>query len=585
MEKVWRFLQPDEVLVARLTAAGFHPVVARLLALRGIRSREEAERFLEPKLAHLADPAELPGCEEAAARILRAIRDGRKITVFGDYDVDGTTATALLCRSIRLLGGQADFYIPCRIEEGYGLNAAAVEALAERGTQLLVTVDCGVSGHEEVSLARRCGMEVVVTDHHCLPATLPEADVIVHPLLRAGNENGAPLSGAGVAFKVAWQLFRLAAKSDRLADEARNFLVHATGLAAVGTIADVIPLQEENRVLVYCGLYALAKAPFLGLKALLEVAGLPPIQPRDSEKVAYQIAPRLNAAGRLSHAHLAADLLLTDCPRRARQLAEELNELNRQRQALEEEITRDCWHLYYEEGWQEERAVVLSSDRWHPGVIGIVAGRLAEQLGRPVVLIARDGNRQRPAIGSARGVPGFDVFAALESCRHLFVTFGGHEGAGGFTLPDQNIPAFREAFLAWAAENPTHLPGQGMLHIEAEVPLGVLVPELVSQLERLGPFGHGNLRPLFCAAGVRLVYPPEPCGTSGQHLRMLISQGTTRLRAIAFRKIHWLEALSAQRGPIDIVFYPTIDEYQGLRSVSLQLVDWRPSANEGQAGL
>ncbi|MCS7239468.1 MAG: single-stranded-DNA-specific exonuclease RecJ [Thermoguttaceae bacterium] len=581
MEKVWRFLHPNEVAVGRLQAAGFHPIVARLLAVRGIRSREEADRFLEPKLAYLTDPSELPGCHDAAARILRAIRSGKKITVFGDYDVDGITGLALLCRAIRLLGGDVDFYIPCRIEEGYGLNAAAVQALAENGTQVLVTVDCGISGHQEINLARRHGMEVIVTDHHCLPAELPEAHVIVHPQLSPAAVNGLILSGAGVAFKLAWQLSRLAYQSERLPEETRNFLIHATGLAAVGTIADVIPLLEENRVLVHCGLHALAKIPLLGLRMLLEVAGLPPIQPRDSEKVAYQIAPRLNAAGRLSHAHLAAELLLTDSPDRARQLAEELNDLNRQRQAMEEEITRECWRLFHEEGWQNQPALVLASERWHPGVIGIVAGRLADQLSRPVALIARDSLRQRRAIGSVRGVRGFDVFAALDRCRHLFETYGGHEGAGGFTLVDENIAPFREAFVELAAQASIDAAKQNVLLIEAEVPLGSLVPELVNQLEKLGPFGHGNARPLLCAGNVRLVYPPEACGSAGQHVRMLLSQGPTRMRAIAFRKIHWLEALSAHTGPIDIAFYPTIDEYQGQRTVALQLVDWRPSSREG----
>ena len=582
MPKCWRFQSPDPAAVQRLEARGLDPIVARILVLRGIKTPEEAERFLEPKLTHLLDPEELPGCTEAAELLLRALREGKQITVYGDYDVDGITATAILCRCLRLLGGKVETYVPSRFEEGYGLNQAAIESLARSGTQFLVTVDCGIASAAEVELARQLGMAVVVTDHHSLPPQLPPADALVHPGLNSCGGNYSELSGAGVAFKLAWQLCRLAAKAHRLPEQFREFLLHATGLAAIGTIGDVVSLRGENRVLVHCGLHALARQPFLGIQALLEAAGIPPIQPRDSEKIAFQIAPRLNAAGRLSHANLALELLLTDSPLRARQVAEELQTLNRERQFLEQKIAQDCWRRFYEEGWENAPAVVLDSDQWHPGVIGIVAGRMAETLQRPVVLIASDPERARPAIGSARAGSAFNVFAAVSSCQELLRTFGGHSGAAGFTLEPHFIPSFREKFLAFAAEIGSETVKAEPLTVEAEVPLGTLVPSVVAQLEKIGPFGHGNPRPILAAAQVHLAGPPQPCGPGGQHLQLTLGQQGARLRAVAFKRVHWLEELASHAGPIDIAFHPVLDEYGGERRVKLHLVDWQASTLDSE---
>jgi single-stranded-DNA-specific exonuclease len=575
MPKCWRFRQVDPAFVQRLEARGLDPILARILVLRGIKTPEDAERFLEPKLAHLLDPNELPGCARAAELLLQALQSGRKITVYGDYDADGITATAILCRCLRLLGGKVETYVPSRFEEGYGLNQGAIEFLAQGGTELLITVDCGISSLAEVELARQLGMTVIVTDHHCLPSKLPEADAVVHPGLDSPQGGYSELSGAGVAFKLAWQLCRLASQAHRLPENFREFLLHATGLAAVGTIGDVVSLEGENRVLVHCGLHALARKPFLGIQALLDAAGVPPIQPRDSEKIAFQIAPRLNAAGRLSHASLALELLLTDSPIRAREVAEELQGLNRERQFLEQQIAQDSWRRFYEEGWEDQPAIVLDSDQWHPGVIGIVAGRMAEVLQRPVVLIASDRDRSRPAIGSARAGSLFNVFAAISACQELLRTFGGHSGAAGFTLEPHLIPAFREKFLAFAARVSFQTVTAEPLWIEAEVPLGTLVPAVVAQLEKIGPFGHGNPRPVLAAANVQLAAPPQPCGPGGQHLQLILWQQGARLKAVAFKRVHWLEELSSHAGPIDIAFHPVLDDFGGERRVKLHLLDWQ----------
>jgi single-stranded-DNA-specific exonuclease len=580
MHRPWYFRQPDHAVLRRLEAGGINSILARILAGRGIRSPEEAVRFLEPKLSYLQDPTELSGCSRAAQAIFEAVRAGKRIAVYGDYDVDGITATAILCRCIQMLGGFAHPYVPSRIDEGYGLNQSAIDSLIEAGTELLVTVDCGIASAAEVEYARRQGIPVIVTDHHCLPDQLPPADIIVHPLLGRESEHVTPLSGAGVAFKVAWQICRLAAASERLPAEFREFLLHATGLAAIGTIADVIPLEADNRVLVYCGLYALSRQPYLGIQALLEVAGVGEIQPRDSEKIAFQVAPRLNAAGRLRHANLAVELLLTNSPARARELAEELQSLNRHRQVMEAALLEECLARFHQEGWETAPALILEGEGWHPGIIGIVAGRLAERLHRPVVLIARDPERVRPAVGSARGGAGFDVFAAVSACCDLLRTFGGHPGAAGFTLWEDEIPKFRERLLEEFVRAASRAPEPEPLWIEAEVPLAALRGELVAELEKIGPFGHGNPRPVLAAARVQVSGPPAICGAAGQHLQLRLAQNGFQIRAVAFKKGHWLDELSTIDRPIDIAFHPVLDCYAGERRVQLQLVDWQTSSTE-----
>jgi len=585
MQSIWKVRPCDLSEVNRLLQGGLSPITAQVLVARGIGNLEAARRFLEGKLTDLHDPSYLPGCDRAVELLWETICRGDGIAIYGDYDVDGITGTAILCGCIRLLGGRVISYIPSRLDEGYGLNRSAIEYLADSGTRVLVTVDCGVASPEEVAAARALGMEVLITDHHTPGPVLPPASAIVHPRLPVGSNPFPFLSGAAVAFKLAWALCRRASGGSRVGEAMRSFLLQATGLAALGTIADVVPLLDENRILVRQGLAALIHTMPLGLRKLAQVARLKTEDLLDAEKIAYQIAPRLNAAGRLSRADLAVELLLTDQEDLAERLASELNQLNEERRSLESgilEAAMERWMLVHSEA--DPAALVLDDARWHPGVIGIVAGKLAERLARPVVLISSGENNGRRGVGSARGVPGFNLFEALQACAHLLTSFGGHAGAAGLTLPVEQIPEFRRQFVEVAENMYPRTAEPNVLWIDAEVPFGLLTEQVVEQLERLGPFGHGNPRPVLCAQGVRLAYPPQSCGAQGQHLVLRVVQGDIGLRAVAFQRGHWAASLAPEM-LLDMAFQPVLNRFGGTGRVELHLIDWRlHAADSGGAG-
>ena len=415
MAKRWRIHPHDPARIAALQhAAGIPAVVAELLVCRGVTDAAAARDFLDPKLSALRDPELLPGCSLAAERIHAAVRAGRRIAVYGDYDVDGMTGTAILWLCLRLLGAEVRYYVPHRADEGYGLNVEALRTLAADKTELLVTVDCGIGSVEEAALARQLGIDLIVTDHHEPGPVLPEASAIVHPRLpgdcpdfRAAKMGLSPsavgtypfggLSGSAVAMKLAWALCQQASGAKRVAPRMKDFLVQAVGLAALGTVADVVPLVDENRVLVRHGLESLATVPPLGLATLMGICQVKPKRHPDgrmrldAEDLGFQIAPRLNAAGRLGQPQLAVELLVTDRPERATELAQYIDGLNATRQTLERSIqlaaAKQVKELFDP---VDDAALVLADRGWHPGVIGIVAGRLAERFHRPVVMISWD---------------------------------------------------------------------------------------------------------------------------------------------------------------------------------------------------
>ena len=387
-------------------------MIAELLVCRGLTDPAQAKNFLDPKLSALHDPELLPGCRAAAERIQAAIAAKRRIVVYGDYDVDGMTGTAILWLCLRLLGGEVTYYVPHRIDEGYGLNCDAVRSLAADGAQLIVTVDCGIASVKEAGVAAELGVELIITDHHEPQSQLPHASVIVHPCLPGGNSPFGGLSGSGVAMKLAWALCQQASGAKRVAPRMKDFLLQAVGLASLGTVADVVPLVDENRVLVRHGLESLANAPTLGLATLMDVAKIVPKKHPDgkmrldAEDVAFQLAPRLNAAGRLGQPQLAVELLVTERSDRALELAQYIDGLNATRQTLERSIQLAAAKQANESfDPAEDAALVLADFGWHPGVIGIVAGRLAERFHRPVVLISWDKSSMPPGIGSAQASP------------------------------------------------------------------------------------------------------------------------------------------------------------------------------------
>ncbi len=586
MPKRWRIHPHDPSRIAALQRAANVPaVVAELLVCRGVTDPIVARDFLAPKLSSLRDPELLPGCREAATRIHEAVAAGRKILVHGDYDVDGMTGTAILWLCLKLLGAQVGYHVPNRIDEGYGLNSETIRTLAAEKYEMIVTVDCGIASVEEAALARELGLELIVTDHHEPGPRLPEASAIVHPRLPGGGYPFGGLSGSGVAMKLAWAICQQAAGAKRVAPRMKDFLVQAVGLAALGTVADVVPLVDENRVLVRHGLESLANFPTLGLATLMDVAKVAGQRRSDgrirldAEDLGFQIAPRLNAAGRLGQPQLAVELLTTDRQDRALELAQYIDGLNASRQTIERSIqlaaSKQAKEVY-DPG--DDAALVLAERGWHPGVIGIVAGRLAEKFYRPVVMISLDKAGLRPGIGSARSVPGFNLHAALAECDEFLLTHGGHAAAAGLKIDEQQIEGFRGAFCEVAATRISTDDRVAELHVDVESPLSALTLQTVQQIEQLAPFGQGNSRPLLCATGVMLAGPPKPLGASGHHLAMTLSQHGVSLRAVAFGGADWADELAALGGPMDVAFRPVINSFRGRQSVELHLVDWRPTA-------
>lgn len=579
MGKRWRILPHDAARVAQLErSTSLPPVVAQVLLCRGIHEPAAARLFIDPKLSGLRDPEELPGVAQAAERLYAAIRDKRRIVIYGDYDADGMTATAILHSCFRLLGADVGYHVPNRIDDGYGLNHEALRTLAARGTSVVVTVDCGIASVAEAETARELGLELIVTDHHEFAARLPDAAAIVHPRLPGGCYPFDGLCGAGVAFKLAWAVCQRANQAKRVSEPMREFLLSAIGLAALGTVADMVPLVDENRILVRHGLASLQDSPPPGLAALLRITGLNKKPRLTSEDVAFTLAPRLNAAGRLGQAQLGVELLTTESAERASALAEYIHELNSSRDSLERSIYLAAAKQIKEDfDAEHDSALVLAGRGWHPGVIGIVAGRLAEKYHRPVVILALDQLGLKPASGSARSAGRFNLHAALTACADELISHGGHAAAAGLKVEESRVAAFRAVFCEYAASEIAPVDREAELQIDAEAPLSQLTLATVRHIEQLAPFGHGNPRPVMCATGVTLAEPPKKMGGGERHLSLRVRQHGTTMRCVGFGHGDAADELSRIGGPLDLAYRPVINDYQGRQNVELHLVDWRVS--------
>lgn len=577
MPRNWKFALFDRGEVGRLSRElSCSPLLAQVLAARGLNTRDSANVFLEAKLADLHDPNLLPGIPEAADRVVAALQAGRRITIYGDYDVDGMTAVSILWRCIRAAGGKVDYYIPCRREEGYGLNSEAIRKLStEDPHRLLVTVDCGVCSVDEAAVARALNLELIITDHHTMADQLPDAACVVHPR-RPGSEYPFPeLCGAGVAFKLAWAICQRLGENGKAPPRLREFLMSAVGLAAMGTVADVVPLVGENRVLVRYGLQAMLERPFLGMKALLTVSELQEAKHLTAEDIGFGLGPRLNAAGRLGQARLAVELLTTEDPAKAEQLATYIDHLNKERQALERKMFKQAREMVEEHpGWLDHAALVLPGSDWHPGVMGIVASRIAEHFERPTIVIAMN-EAAGIGAGSGRSFHGFDLHGALTNCSEHLLSFGGHRFAAGLKIATTQVDAFREAFTAVAATHRESLTEEPHLFIDAEVQLADLTPKAVRELDRLGPYGSEHPRPLFAASGLELVEPPTKMGGGERHLALKVRQGSKVLRAVAFGRAEWASEIESQGSELALCFAPQLNNFRGFESVELRLVDWR----------
>jgi single-stranded-DNA-specific exonuclease len=580
MKKRWRIRPHDSQLIMRMErTAGVPSVVAQLLAARGITDPGVAQGFLETRLSSLRDPEDLPGVTAAADRLYAAARARQRIVIYGDYDADGMTATALLYRCLKLVGADVGYYLPCRMDEGYGLNDEALMKLAQAGTSLVVSVDCGIGSVGEAQTARRLGLELIITDHHQIAEQLPEA-MIIHPRLPGHDYPFGSLCGAGIAFKLAWALCQRTSQSKRVSAPLRAFLLEALGLAAIGTVADVVPLVDENRVMVKHGLMSLKSRPAAGIAQLMQIGGLIDKRELTSEDIAFGLAPRLNAAGRLGQAQLGVELLVTDDVDRAKSLAQYIDQLNENRLHLERSIYLGANRQVAQRfDPQHDAALVLADRGWHQGVIGIVAGRLAEKYHRPVVMIALDALGSRPGTGSARSVPGLDLHQALSACSQHLIKHGGHAAAAGLRIDEHQVDCFRTQFCEQVERQLDATEGIVELMIDAEASLPELTLRAVEEMERMAPFGQGNPRPLLCASAVQLLETPRAMGKGDRHLSARFGQHGHEFRALAFNRAEWIDELSAIAGVMDIAFRPVINEFRGRRSVELHLADWRCGAS------
>lgn len=558
--KKWRVLPVETALSAKLgKEVGVSPVVAQVLINRGICDAAQAKQFLHGGAEGLGDPWLLKGMNEAVARIGQAIARQEKITVYGDYDVDGITATALVYRVLTRLNAVVEYYIPERQSEGYGLNGAALEALCASGTRLIITVDCGINAVEEVAgMAQR--LHVIITDHHQPPALLPAAVAVINPKQPGCLYPEKQLAGVGVAFKLCQALWQSHFPDDRGVTDYLD-------LVAVGTIADIVSLTDENRILVKLGLAQLIRTGNLGLKSLLKVSCLK-ADTIDSGKVGYILAPRLNAAGRLSHAASGVELLVTADAARAAELAAELNNENIKRQAVEKELLAAAEKSLAESGREGDKVLVLAGEDWHPGVIGIVASRLVDKYYRPVVMISiRDGVGK----GSCRSIPGFDIYQALAACSDHLIQFGGHRQAAGLSLAADNIDRLREKLCALAAEWLSDEDYQPVLSIDSEIALAQINTAFIEQLACLAPHGMGNPSPVFASADLA-VADMRPLGADGRHFRLRVKQDGATSDVLAWNLTGMTEDLEANDS-IDLAFVAEFNDWQGRRSVQLRARD------------
>lgn len=570
----WRLKPFDSGLVQALSReAGVSPLVAQVLVNRGVTDATRARAFLDAKLNGLHDPARLPGVSEAADRVIRAVRAGKKIVIYGDYDVDGVCGTSILWACLKLAGADVGYYIPHRVEEGYGVNPDALRKIAdELKADLVVTVDCGISAVAEARLARELGLEFIITDHHNPGDSLPEADVIVHPRALGEGYPCPDLCGAGVAFKLAWQICKGFGDGKKASPHLRDYLVRSLGLVALATVADVVPLVDENRLLVKHGLAGIEGSPSEGLKALMEVSGFLGKKKLTTGTVGFQLAPRINAAGRLQRAMRAVEMLTTGDPALAREIAAELNHHNAERQELERTIVAEAHSMIQAAGTIGDRgAHVVGREGWHPGVIGIVASRLSETYHRPAIVVALGGEHGQ---GSARSIAGFNLYEALKACSDGLTSFGGHPAAAGLRLPSGHFPAFAERFDYHCRERLTAEQKERVLHIDAEVRLGQLSIRVVEEVESLEPYGIGNPRPVFMASGVRLLGEPKVVGERKNHVQLRLSQGESVLKGIGWNLADKTKTLVP--GTIfSVAFCPSINEWNGRREIQLEVKDFQ----------
>ena len=556
---IWKVSQLEAGAVNALVGSGYAPLAAMVLASRGIGDDRQARAYLDCN-APLLDPFLMTDMDKAAGRVGLAMSRGEKIAVFGDYDVDGITATCLLTDFLRRHGADVVSYIPGRLEEGYGLNPIAIHQLHAEGVKLIVTVDCGITAVNEAELCKQLGIDLVITDHHECKQTLPAAVAVVDPHRCDGGYPHKNLSGVGVAFKLA----------SALCGSQETVLEEYADMVCLGTVADVMPLQGENRVFVARGLESLAHTKRPGIAALMAECGCAP-ETVSASSIGFMLAPRINAAGRMGQIDLAVELFLTDDPDKAAEAARGLCELNRQRQAVESEIYRQAVSML--PMGKPPEAIVLADESWHQGVVGIVASRIAEEYACPTFLICLDGEHGK---ASSRSHGGFNLFASLSALSPLLESYGGHELAAGFTITRANIPEFRRQICALAAKFYTDDVPRTVLDVDCAVSPELLTLHNVDALQMLEPCGNGCPKPVLMVKNLTIDRISMVGG--GRHMRLRLCSGHTYLNAIYFSANP--QTVSIQPGDlVDVAFTPQVNEFRGTRTVQMNVIDIRPSCN------
>lgn len=556
---IWKVSQLEAGAVNALVGSGYAPLAAMVLASRGIGDDRQARAYLDCN-APLLDPFLMTDMDKAAGRVGLAMSRGEKIAVFGDYDVDGITATCLLTDFLRRHGADVVSYIPGRLEEGYGLNPIAIHQLHAEGVKLIVTVDCGITAVSEAELCKQLGIDLVITDHHECKQTLPAAVAVVDPHRCDGGYPHKNLSGVGVAFKLA----------SALCGSQETVLEEYADMVCLGTVADVMPLQGENRVFVARGLESLAHTKRPGIAALMAECGCAP-ETVSASSIGFMLAPRINAAGRMGQIDLAVELFLTDDPDKAAEAARGLCELNRQRQAVESEIYRQAVSML--PMGKPPEAIVLADESWHQGVVGIVASRIAEEYACPTFLICLDGEHGK---ASSRSHGGFNLFASLSALSPLLESYGGHELAAGFTISRANIPEFRRQICALAAQYYTDDVPRTVLDVDCAVSPELLTLHNVDSLQMLEPCGNGCPKPVLMMKNLTIDRISMVGG--GRHMRLRLCSGHTYLNAIYFSANP--QTVSIQPGDlVDVAFTPQVNEFRGARTVQMNVIDIRPSCS------
>jgi len=557
-----------------------HDLVERVLRSRNIESDNAGDEFLNPSLRMMHDPSAIPDLDKAAQRILDAIDNDEPIVIYGDYDVDGMTASSILIHMIRALNSdsQVRSYVPHRVDEGYGIHTDAIRKLAEDGVKLIVSVDCGITAIEPAIVAKDIGIDLIITDHHNPPESmdeLPDAYAIVHPRRPDSEYPFGELCGAGVAYKLAWRLATLQAGSEKVSPQLRTLLIELLGFAALGTIADIVPLVDENRAIVKHGLVQIPKSPNEGLRALIQASGLNS-EKVDTEAIGFRLAPRLNAIGRIGHSADAVELLTEARGQRAIELAENLSRMNEQRKAQETAIVAQAVEMVEQSGLVESgaKAIVLAHEDWHPGIVGIVCSRLVDRFARPTVLMQRENGMCK---GSGRSINGFNLHAALEASAEFLTSFGGHDMAAGMKCEDSQFDNFAESFKKYANEL---LDESDLIHrtrYDCVAGFEELTNESIRRLDRIAPFGAGNSRVRLRINRLKLNGAASPFGKTGNHLSLRVGSIDNPgicLRVVAWNWTRHMESIPAG-SPVEMIIEPVLSTWNGKTRIEPILVDMR----------